>query len=222
MAAPLHVSEPAGAPRGGIVVVQEAFGLTDHILDVCDRVATAGYLAVAPALFHRTGAAVLAYDDLDAVMPHMKALRADDVLADVDDVLERLGPLPTGIVGFCMGGTVAFHVAARRPVGAAVSFYGGGVAAGRFGFPSMIDAASELRSPWLGLFGDLDKGIPVDDVERLRTTIADAQLAVETEIVRYPEAQHGFHCDDRPAVFDAAAAADAWARTLTFFERHLG
>jgi carboxymethylenebutenolidase len=222
MTAPLHVSEPAGAPRGGIVVVQEAFGLTDHILDVCDRVAAAGYLAVAPALFHRTGAPVLAYGDLDAVMPHMQALRAEDVLADVDDALERLGPLPTGIVGFCMGGTVAFHVAAQRSVGAAVSFYGGGVGAGRFGFPSMVDAASELRSPWLGLFGDLDKGIPVDEVERLRTAIADAQLAVDTEIVRYPEAQHGFHCDDRPAVFDAAAAADAWSRTLTFFERHLG
>lgn len=220
MTAPLHVSEPGGAPLGGIVVVQEAFGLTDHIIDVCDRVAAAGYLAVAPALFHRTGAPVLEYGHLEEVMPHMQALRAEDVLADVDDAFDRIGPLTKGIVGFCMGGTVALHVAVQRSIGATVSFYGGGVATGRFGFPSMVDAAPALQSPWLGLFGDLDKGIPVDDVERLRAVLDG--VPVEAEIVRYPDAQHGFHCDDRPEVFDAPAAADAWARTLAFFERHLG
>jgi carboxymethylenebutenolidase len=218
--APLNVAAPEGEPRGGIVVVQEAFGLTDHIEAVCDRVAAAGYLAVAPALFHRTGSPVLAYDDFGPVMPHMKALRAEQILADVDDALAAIGDRPAGIVGFCMGGSVALHVATERDLGAAVSWYGGGVAEGRFGFPSQLEAAASLRTPWLGIFGDRDKSIPVEQVEQLRAVVADA--AVPTEIVRYPDAEHGFGCDDRPAVHHPEATADAWRRTFSFFGEHVG
>lgn len=220
MTAPLHLVEPDGDPRGGVVVIQEAFGLTDHIKAVCDRVAAAGYVAVAPALFHRTGSPVLAYDDFGPVMPHMKALRAEQILADVDDALAAVGDRPKGIVGFCMGGTVALQVAVQRQIGAAVSWYGGGVAEGRFGFPSMIEAAASIQTPWLGIFGDRDKSIPVEQVEQLRAVVAD--LPVAAEIVRYPDAQHGFGCDDRPAVHHPEAAADAWQRTLSFFEEHVG
>jgi carboxymethylenebutenolidase len=82
----------------------------------------------------------------------------------------------------------------------------------------LVDAAPSLRAPWLGLYGDEDQGIPVDDVERLRA--AAAQSAVETEVVRYAEAGHGFHCDVR-ASYHQGAAADAWQRTLAWFDRHL-
>ncbi|MDQ6696831.1 MAG: dienelactone hydrolase family protein [Actinomycetota bacterium] len=220
---PLSTHEPTGEPKGGIVVVQEAFGVNDHIEDVARRFAAEGWLAVAPHLFHRNGDPKLPYDDFAQVMPHMAALTADDLLHDVDAALGRLaeagiGTDRTGIVGFCMGGTVAMITAVRREVGAAVSFYGGGLAEGRFGFGALIEEAAGLRAPWLGLYGDLDQGIPVDAVERLRS--AAASSGQPTEVVRYPNAGHGFHCDQRPS-YDPDSARDAWQRTLEWFDQHL-
>lgn len=221
---PLTVVTPEGPARGGVVVVQEAFGVTEHIVDVCRRLADAGWVAVAPHLFHRLGDPVLSYDDFDAVRPVIGRLVAAEIDEDVDAAFAELtaagiAPRSSAVVGFCMGGTVAFHTAVRRPLGAAATFYGGGVAQGRFGYPSMLAAAGELQTPWLGLFGDLDHGIPTADVEALRA--ATDQASPETTVVRYPDAQHGFHCDDRPAVFDPAAARDGWNRTLDWFAGHI-
>lgn len=221
---PLSVHAPTGDRKGGIVVVQEAFGVNDHIEDVCRRFAAEGWLAVAPHLFHRTGDPKLGYTDLAQVMPHMGALTPDTVLADIDAALsalaaEGVGLAQTGVVGFCMGGTVTLITAAQRDVGAAVTFYGGGVAEGRFGFPSLIELAPSLRAPWLGLYGDQDRGIPVEDVEKLRAAAAESGQV--TEVVRYPDAGHGFHCDVRES-YHPASAADAWARTLAWFNRFLG
>lgn len=220
---PLSVHEPDGPPRGGIVVVQEAFGVNDHIEDVAGRFAAGGWLTVAPHLFHRTGDPTFGYDDMSVVMPHMQALTAEGVLADIDAALDHLTaqgipPERTGVVGFCMGGTVALVTAARRPVGAAVTFYGGGVTEGRFGFPPLVEEATRLGAPWLGLYGDLDQGIPVDGVEQLREAAAGSGQT--TGIVRYPEAGHGFHCDQRVS-FESKSAEDAWARTLAWFNEHL-
>jgi carboxymethylenebutenolidase len=220
---PLSVHEPDGPPRGGIVVIQEAFGVNDHIEDVARRFAAEGWLAVAPHLFHRTGDPKLGYGDFSVVAPHMQALTADGVLADVDAALDRLAqagipPERIGVVGFCMGGTITLVTAARRDVGAAVTFYGGGVTEGRFGFSPLVEEATHLRAPWLGLYGDLDQGIPVDGVEQLRA--AAATSGQETEVVRYPEAGHGFHCDQRDS-YEPKSAQDAWARTLAWFDDHL-
>lgn len=220
---PAALAEPSGTPKGGIVVIQEAFGLTDHIVDITRRLADAGWLAVAPALFHRQGSPVFDYGDYEKMFPVFKELTAEGVNADVDATIATVADRGiaterTGIVGFCMGGTVAIQTAARLSLGAAVTFYGGGVAEGRFGFPSCLEIAGDLRTPWLGLYGDLDKGIPVDDVEALR--VGAKQATVETEIVRYPEADHGFNCDARES-FHAPSAADAWSRTLEWFDRHL-
>src|SRR5438445_12134809 len=159
---PLSIHEPDGPAKGGIVVIQEAFGVNDHIEDVAGRFAAEGWLAVAPHLFHRTGDPALGYGDLSVVMPHMQALTADGVLADVDAALDHLDHqgIPrqrTGVVGFCMGGTVTLLTSARRDVVAAVTFYGGGVTEGRFGFGPLVEEASKLRAPWLGLYGDLDQ-----------------------------------------------------------------
>src|SRR5580700_8882900 len=171
--APLSIHEPTGAAKGGVIVVQEAFGVNDHIEDVARRFAAEGYLAVAPHLFWRTGDPKLGYTDMGEVMPHMKELTRDGVLADIDVALAHLegtgiAASSTGVVGFCMGGTVTLIVDAERQVGAAVTFYGGGVVEGRFGFPPLVELAPRLRAPWLGLFGDQDKGIPVEQVEQLR------------------------------------------------------
>jgi carboxymethylenebutenolidase len=220
----LYRAAPDTAATAAVIVIQEAFGVNDHIQDVTRRFADAGYLAVAPHLFHRTGDPVLDYGNFDKIMPHMQALTEAGLLADLDATLAHLaeGGLATGktaIVGFCMGGTVSFLAAARRPLAAAVTFYGGGVAEGRFGMPPLVELAAELQAPWLGLFGDLDESIPVEQVEQLRAATASA--GVPTEIVRYPEAGHGFHCDQRPGSYHQASAADAWSRTLAWLERHL-
>jgi carboxymethylenebutenolidase len=220
---PLSVHEPDGAAKGGLLVIQEAFGVNEHIEDVGRRFAAEGWLAVAPHLFHRTGDPKLGYDDLGPVMPHMKALTADGILADVDAGIAHLeaAGFPSndiGVVGFCMGGTVTLVTAVRRDVGAGVTFYGGGVAEGRFGFGPLVEEAKDLRAPWLGLFGDEDAGIPVEQVEALRAAAASSGRA--TEVVRYPEAGHGFHCDRRGS-YHEASAKDAWQRTLDWFERYL-
>jgi carboxymethylenebutenolidase len=125
----------------------------------------------------------------------------------------------TGIVGFCLGGSVALLAATRHPFGAAVTFYGGGVAQGRLGIPPLIDIAAELRAPWLGLYGDQDPSIPVDEVEKLRVEAAKAN--VPTSIVRYPEAGHAFHCDPRPSNYHEASARDAWGKAVDWFGRYL-
>jgi carboxymethylenebutenolidase len=221
---PAYEARPE-SPRGAVVVVQEAFGVTTHIEDIARRLAEAGWLAVAPAFFHRQGSPVLDYDDLAKVMPIMSELTAGGLTTDLAATLDYLGdqgvePARTGVVGFCMGGTVTFYAATLRPLGAAVTFYGGGLTEGRFGLPALVDQAPSLATPWLGLFGDLDQGIPVADVEQLRQAVLEAP--VDTEIVRYADAHHGFNCNDRPAVYNAEAAADAWRRTLEFFDAHMG
>jgi len=220
---PLSVHSPSGSPKGAVIVIQEAFGVNDHIEDVCRRFADEGWFAVAPHLFWRTGDPKLGYTDMSQVMEHMKAVTRDGVLDDVDAAIgettkQGFAAKNTGITGFCMGGTVAMLMDTEREFGAAVTFYGGGVKEGRFGFPPLVDAAPYLRAPWLGLFGDKDTGIPVDQVEELRAAAATSGVA--TEIVRYPEAEHGFHCDQR-ASYHAESARDAWRRTLEWFGRYL-
>ncbi|MGZ4682373.1 MAG: dienelactone hydrolase family protein [Acidimicrobiales bacterium] len=215
---------PGGGARGAVIVVQEAFGVNDHIEDVTRRFADAGYHAVAPELFHRTGGGTVPYDDFSQVLSKFEGLDDDALLRDIDAAIDHLHAAgwvdaQIGIVGFCMGGRVSMLVSLRRPLGAGVGFYGGGIVKGRFPqFPALIDEVPSLTVPWLGLFGDLDGGIPVNDVERLRTVLD--QLDTDTEIVRYADADHGFHCDARPA-YDEAAALDGWARTLAWFDAHL-
>jgi carboxymethylenebutenolidase len=209
---PTYTATPEGPSRGGVVVIQEAFG------------AAAGWSAVAPALFHRQGSPAAAYDEMAAVRPLMMALTAEGISMDVDAAfgyLASLGfpPPCCAIVGFCMGGSVTFMTAVRLSVGAAATFYGGGIAEGRFGYPPELDVAAELQTPWIGLYGDLDKGIPSDDVEKLRKITAGAK--VPTQVVRYADADHGFHCDDRPSVFHEEAAADAWGKALAWFDRYV-
>lgn len=220
----VYDAEPAGPARAAVVVIQEAFGVNGHIEDVTRRFAAAGYRAVAPHLFHRSGDPVLGYDNFAAVMPHMQALTEAGLLCDLDATFGHLaaagfGPSRIGVVGFCMGGSVSFLAAVQRALGAAVTFYGGGVAEGRFGMPPLVEMAPGLRTPWLGLYGDADPSIPVEQVELLRRAAAEAPVA--TGIVRYAGAGHAFHCDVRES-YHQASATDAWRRTLEWFEQHLG
>jgi carboxymethylenebutenolidase len=217
---------PEDAPRGAIVVVQEAFGVNPHIEDVTRRCAAAGYHAIAPDLFHRSGpGSIVEYGKFEQVLEFFKDVGGDDaVLTDIRAALDYLraanfADSRIGIVGFCFGGRVTFLVSLHEALGAAVGFYGGGIVTARFPqFPALVGDSATLQTPWLGLFGDQDGSVPVDDVETLRGALAAAK--VDTEIVRYPEAEHGFHCDVRPA-YRAGDAADAWARALDWFAGHL-
>jgi carboxymethylenebutenolidase len=222
----VYEAKPSGPPRGAIVVVQEAFGVNPHIEDVTRRAATAGYLAVAPDFFHRSGpGSVCDYGKFEKVMDFFQALGDDDaILNDVDGALGHLrdsgfNDQQIGVVGFCFGGRVSFLVALRRALGASVGFYGGGIVNARFPqFPALVGDAASLQTPWLGLFGDDDASIPVDDVEQLRSAIGAAK--VDADVVRYAGAGHGFHCNMRED-FRPEAAADAWQRTLDWFGSHL-
>jgi carboxymethylenebutenolidase len=220
---PLSIHAPSGTTKGAVVVIQEAFGVNDHIEDMCARLAAEGWFAIAPHFFHRTGDPKLGYDDFSKVAPHFSAVNKETIDADLDAGLLHaaeagFAPSAIGIVGWCFGGTVTLYATATREIGAGVTYYGGGVATARFGLPSGIESAPHLRAPWLGLYGDLDTGIPVDDVEQLR--VAAATASVPTEIVRYPQAEHGFNCDVRSS-YNAEAAADAWKRTLAHFDANL-
>lgn len=219
------VTRPQGRTRGGVVLIQEAFGLTDHIVSCVDRMAESGWIAVAPALYHRQEYATFSYDDLPPALEMMGTLDPDDMQVDVDAALGYLAAAgfsdaQCGIVGFCMGGAISLRASTQRALGASVTYYGGGVTFGRFGLPPLVDLAPELRSPWLGLYGDLDHSIPVEGVEQLRESAATA--TVPTELIRYADAGHGFNCDDRADHFNPAASADAWQRMQAWFDLHIG
>jgi carboxymethylenebutenolidase len=214
----------AGASRA-IIVIPEAFGLNDQIRNTARRIADAGIAALALDVFHRSGAPVAPYTDFAQVKALFAGLDDDAVGADIAAALAHLGdagfsPDRTAIVGFCFGGRVSFLAALEHDLGAAISFYGGGIVEqGAFrAFPPLLDRAAEIRTPWIGFFGDRDRSIPADDVERLRATLEAA--TVPTEIVRYPDADHGFDCNERPS-YDETASADAWRRAFEFLDRQL-
>jgi carboxymethylenebutenolidase len=204
----------------GVVVVQEAFGVTPHILDVVSRFEAEGYAAVAPDLYHGR---VFAHDaSFDVIRPVMSSLTGDGILRDVDDAVSSLGlpPSHVAVVGFCMGGTVAMYAGAMRELGAAVSFYGGGVTESRWpGVPPLVELAPGLRSPWLGLYGDQDKGIPVEQVEALRR--AAALAPVPTRMERFADAGHAFFNDARTASYHRSSAEKAWPMVLAWLRQNL-
>jgi carboxymethylenebutenolidase len=214
-------------PFPAVVVAQEAFGVNDHIRDVCRRFVREGYVALAPELFHRSGRGVkVAYADLPSVFTHLAALTNEGLEHDLRACFDHLCRRPEvvgtriGLVGFCMGGFTAFLAACRLDPAATVSFYGGGIVRPRVQskLNPLLGEAAGISSPILCLFGAEDQGIPPADVEAVRQALDT--LEVPHEVVVYPGAGHGFFCDQRP-VFNRDAAADAWRRTLSLFGRYL-
>lgn len=214
LAFPAYVARPDGAPRGGIVVLQEIFGINAHIRAVADSYAAQGYLAIAPATFHRVQAGVeLGYTPEDvAAGAKLKAavegLPPPGALQDVQAAVNAAAEAgPVGVVGYCWGGLLAWRAASLLSgVRAAVPYYGGGMT-------TPTEVARQPQCPVLAHFGDQDHAIPLEGVQ----TFQAVHAAVRVEI--YP-AQHGFNCDHR-AAYNAAAAALARQRTLDFFAHHL-
>lgn len=220
---------PDGAARApALVVIQEAFGVNPHIQDVCRRLAGEGYLALAPEVFHRTGAGLtFAYDDLARARPVFATLDNRTLETDVQAALAALRARPdvdarrVGIIGFCMGGFTAFLAACRTEVATAVCFYPGGLVRERPGLAlqPLLGEVAGMRAPVLLFFGEADPSIPHEDVEAVRAALRAADRV--HEIVVYPGAGHGFFCDRRPAAFHAEAAADAWSITLDWLRDRL-
>jgi carboxymethylenebutenolidase len=202
-----YEARPAGTPRGGVVVLQEIFGVTSHIREVADQYAGAGYYAVAPSLFDRVRPrAELDYSDIPGGLAMRDGLRPEDTLADIAAAVAaaaRHGKV--GVVGYCWGGTLAYVAACRLPIAAASSYYGGGL-------PKFVGQLPHC--PVQFHFGDRDAHIPLSDVEAVR------RACPQGEYYLYP-ADHGFNCTDRP-MFHAVSALLALARTLGHFARHVG
>jgi carboxymethylenebutenolidase len=223
----LYEAKPDTPARGAAIVVMEAFGVNDHVEDVTRRAAAAGYHAVAPDFFHRAGGGVAGYDEFPKVMEFFKSVNDIGILVDVDAAIAHLNAAgfpndKIAIFGFCFGGRVTFLTAARRKLGAAITYYGGGIVSkGPLPFDPLVGDAASVQTPWLGHFGDLDKGIPVEDVEMLRAAM-DKDCPVPHALYRYADADHGFHCNDRHAVYNAAAAEQAWGRTLDWLTTYIG
>jgi len=203
-------ADPATAPKAALVVIQEIFGVNHHIRNVCDRFASAGYVAVAPAIFDRIERDFQSGYSPDEVAVARKFVANPDwtaMLRDVQaaiDSVKSVGPI--GIVGFCLGGSVAYAAATKLTgLSAAVGYYGGAIV--RF-------ADDNPGVPMMLHFGEKDAGIPLSDVETIRAKQPDLEVHV------YPGAQHGFSCDER-ASYDKASADIAWQRTLAFFAKHL-
>jgi carboxymethylenebutenolidase len=204
---------PATAPRGGLVVVQEIFGVNAHIRRVADGYAADGYHVIAPAIFDRAERGVdLGYDkpDADKGIALRKKIPADQTLADINACVEKLKPFgKVGIVGYCWGGSLAWLAAARVPgLACAVGYYGGMIAA---------NLADKPRCPVMLHFGEKDGGIPLADVEKIRAATDPATVQVFT----YAGAAHAFNREGNQAHHEPSAKL-ARERTLAFFRQRIG
>ena len=204
-------ADASGAAKGGIVVIQEIFGVNHHIRAVCDRLAGEGYTALAPALFDRQVNNFESGYSPEEITEARKFVANPDWNAMLRDSQAAIDELKPGgrvaIMGFCMGGTVSFLAACRLTgLHAAVCYYGGQIA--RF-------ADEKPRVPTLLHFGEKDASIPMSDVEAIKK-----KRGQDCDIYVYPEAQHGFHCDERGSYHEPSAKL-AWQRTLQFMRKHL-
>jgi carboxymethylenebutenolidase len=203
----------------GMLVLQEAFGVNGHIRDITDRMAREGYVAIAPELFHRTGAGFEgAYDNFPAVMPHIQALTEDGQAADIRASYDwlranpQVSPDRVASIGFCMGGRASFLADATLPLQASISFYGGGIAQG------LLPRAGNLHAPILLFWGGLDKHITVEHRRAVEDALAAAEKPFVNVVVSY--ADHGFFCDAR-ASYNPIAAGLAWKLTLQFLDTYV-
>lgn len=223
---PVYYARPAAGNRLPVVlVVQEIFGVHEHIRDVCRRLAHAGYLAIAPELFFRQGDPTT-QPDIPAILQNIVAKVPDaQVMADLDacaawSASQGGNPARLAITGFCWGGRITWLYAAHKPsVKAGVAWYGrlaGAVSELTPQHP--LDVAGKLHAPVLGLYGGQDQGIPLADVDKMRAALSAA--GGRSTIHVYPDAPHAFHADYRPS-YRKAEAEDGWKRALEHLARAL-
>ena len=208
-----YLSIPHSGNGPGVIVIQEWWGLVDHIKEVCDRFASEGFVALAPDLYH--GKTTKSPDEAGKLMMAMRIDEAERDLRAAADYLaiqDSTTSEKIGVVGFCMGGALALYTATKNPkIGACVVFYGG--------HPNVKPDLPNLHAPMLGLYADRDDFVTPNSVRELERKLKD--LGKEVEVKIYPDADHAFFNDERPEVYNAGAAADAWQRTVEFLRKNL-
>jgi carboxymethylenebutenolidase len=223
---PAYRAQPAaGGPFPVVLVVQEIFGVHEHIKDICRRLAKLGYLAVAPELYARQGD-VSKIDNFREIISKVVSKVPDaQVLSDLDATVAwakaggKGDTARLGITGFCWGGRIVWLYAAHNPdLRAGVAWYGRLVGEPDELHPkNPIDLVSSIRAPILGLYGGADQGIPVASVEKMRTALQEAGKTAE--IIVYPDTPHAFFADYRPS-YRKEQAADGWKRLLEWFRKY--
>ncbi|MEM1367921.1 MAG: dienelactone hydrolase family protein [Cyanobacteria bacterium P01_H01_bin.15] len=216
-------------PKPAVLVIQEIFGVNDHIRDVTRRVAAQGYVAIAPAIYQRQAPGFeVGYDEAGLTQGriHKNQTKADELLSDLDAAIDYLQELPqvkpgpVGCMGFCFGGHVAYLAGTLSRVNAIASFYGAGIATFMpGGGEPTLSRTAEIVGKLFAFFGLTDPLIPLAQIDQVEATLK-AQIN-NHQVFRYPEVDHGFFCDQR-ASYNAAAAADAWEKTLSLFAEQLG
>lgn len=209
-----YFAAPASGKGPAVVVIQEWWGIVEHIEDLVDRFAAEGFVAIAPDLYH--GKTTKSPDEAGKLLMELDIERADREIAGAGDYLLQRPECSSskfGVIGFCMGGALAQYAATTNgeKVGAAISFYGG--------FKKVNPKWEDLSAPILLIYAENDQGVPAEQGRALHKRLRD--LGKDAEIVVYPGADHAFFNDTRPAVYNADAAADAWRRTLEMFRRNL-
>jgi carboxymethylenebutenolidase len=223
----VHIVSPQkiDGRRPALIVLQEAFGVNHHILNVCKKLAEQGYVALAPELFHRAGdGIVVEYTNFQAARPILGELTNARMVDDLTQTHRLALALPNvdggkvATIGFCMGGFAALLAACHIDIQAAISFYGGGMTEERSGFafkPYMHEFKS-IKCPLLLGFGAEDKSIPSEQINQIRDQLKLAHVRAEFEV--YPEAQHGFLCDERSA-FHPKMAEKGWKDIFNWLQQ---
>ena len=220
---PAYRAMPAKGDKFPVVlVVQEIFGVHEHIKDVCRRFAKEGYCAIAPEMYARQGDVSKLTDYREIFAQVVSKVPDAQVMSDLDAAVAWAAqtgsgdPARVAVTGFCWGGRITWLYAAHNPtLKAGVAWYGRLVGQPTELQPRYpIDVVAELEAPVLGLYGEKDQGIPLEDVEKMRAALTAAKQP--SQIVVFPDAPHGFHADYRPS-FREAAAKDAWAQCLAWF-----
>ena len=211
----------SGGPFGTVLVVQEIFGVHEHIRDMCRRFAKAGYFAIAPELYARQGDVSKISNMQEIVDNVVKKVPDAQVMGDLDAAVayaKGSGKADTsrlGITGFCWGGRTVWMYAAHNPgLKAAVAWYGPLDRSYYPGDKSVLDVVKDLKAPVLGLYGGADQGIPVDTVNKMRDALRAAKKP--GDLIVYPDAPHGFNADYRPS-YRKEAAEDGWKRLQAWF-----
>jgi carboxymethylenebutenolidase len=223
---PAYRAMPAkGAKLGTILIVHEIFGVHEWIKDICRRFAKAGYLAVAPDLYARYGDATKISDFKILIETIVRKAGDDQVLSDLDATAKWAGDnggdaSKLAVTGFCWGGRATWMYTAHNPnIKAGVAWYGSMTKHANDQRPvHPIDVADKIKGRVLGMYGELDKGIPVSEAEEMRAKLK-AVGDTKSEIVIYTGADHGFLADYRPS-YNEAAAKLAWPRALDWFKAH--
>ncbi len=220
-----YVAQPKdGGSYPGVVVIQEAFGVNGHIKKVTDRIAAEGYVAIAPDIFHRESERIIPYSEMPKAIATLQRVVDAKAMEDVGAAIAHLKSQSKvksgsiGVTGFCMGGRLTYLAAAHHAgdIKCAVPYYGGGIPMGN---PSPLSRTKEIKCPMYLFFGAKDQLISKDHVDQINAELTSNKVRFELKV--YPEAGHGFFCDDRAMSYHEASAKDAWDKTKTFLAQHL-